>query len=1367
MQKKSQKKSFLLWATILCCCLFASLGIAITSAYLAPVETFAIEAQEPAILDGVYQISSAEELSWFATNTDGTASAILLDSIEIPADITLPLFSGGFSGTFDGNDKTITYHITAATAIHQGLFNTVSAEGTVKNVTVNGTISVTGSRSGRNYHGGIAGENNGTIANCQSNIAFSIAGTASGTNNVKYVGGIAGKNTGVITGCTNNGDITITTYAAGIAGENNGGSIFHCTNNGTITTSNTSGYAGGIVGAVTANASDNQMTISGCKNTGAIISAASDYSYAAGIIAQENVSSSYNSYNGKPSLTISNCANTGTLSAGTTNDILAKESGNCTITIETGPVAGSEEVVAAKEGLTITPTVIKAAQNIPLPTTYLDTEVAITWTSSQPQIIATTYTGYGSVTLPAAGKITVTLTATITKEDASDTKEFNIEVWSLEAVAEEQANDQVYVENAKASLENSWYKLTPVSGQDTNIVTVLKAALAQQGYDQVAVTLAHVENPADNTAAIADNGDITYFYADPSGFRGMWFASIPTTFTFHKGEAATTYETRAIIYWDRAKVEEYLETEIVPALSVPAQTTENLALPKYIGGKYGKTWVEINWESSNTKALAISEENQWQDADARYNPYVGKVFRSDADAEVTLTATLTFHRTNDSNGGNEQKIAITKTFPTTVLAMDDATLAAIKAEMQQALDNGYDTGFIKDYVTQEQADLANVTNDLQLLIPKQTGIANYWDYQFTVISNNKNVIETPEVANAARAFVYRPLPGENAAEVTLTVIMTSRENPNLSVGKDIAITVQPLTQAEIDAALTFMEVAKEQYFQALNKDGQYPDAYTVTGSLSPFQEGVWNTEENDILWIYDQKEVKRNGIIADELDNWAEQEDWRAFRSSNAKIINNETLYYQDTPEEDTFIKINSVLTHEILGKYWEKFQGQAGYEDFAALYKQPVEAFIMVPGKETNLPIYNQLPAEERLQTLSTLQQTAVSKINAPRTISFTLQGVSGDLIATEVREVKAGATVFEVFRTALQEAGYSYTAKGSYVQSITDPYGNTLAEFSHGENSGWMYRVNGSLPGNYMNSYYLEDGDDIIVLYTTNYLYESGSSWTSTTTNGLLTVSKTEHGTVTVDPQSPEKNATVTITVKPDKGYALDSLTVTDSQNNTIPVKEKENGTYTFTMPDRAITVKVSFQKIDEESAELSFLDVKDTDWFYEGIKYVYEKGIMKGTSETTFGANDTTTRGMIVTILYRLENEPQTNGGKFTDVEDGAYYTNAINWAAANGIVNGYTETTFQPNDMITREQLAAILFRYAAYKGYNITTKLDLEHYPDIANISDYAKETMEWAVGTKLLNGTDSAQGTVLEPQAKATRGQVAVIFMRLEENIAQ
>ena len=261
--------------------------------------------------------------------------------------------------------------------------------------------------------------------------------------------------------------------------------------------------------------------------------------------------------------------------------------------------------------------------------------------------------------------------------------------------------------------------------------------------------------------------------------------------------------------------------------------------------------------------------------------------------------------------------------------------------------------------------------------------------------------------------------------------------------------------------------------------------------------------------------------------------------------------------------------------------------------------------------------------------------------------------------------------------------------------------------------------------------------------------------------------NGKVTVSPKSASKGDTVTITVTPDSGFELDTLTVTDKNGDKISVTDKGNGKYTFTMPSGKVTIDATFTEITEtpETPDPigSFTDVNTDDWFADAVQYMLDNNMMNGTSDTTFSPSTTTTRGMIVTILYRLEGEPDAAASSFTDVASNMYYADAINWAAANGIVNGITTTTFGPDNAITREQMAAILYRYAQHKGYDVTACNDLGSYTDASQISAYATTAMQWANAEGLITGNTT---TTINPIGNATRAEIATILMRFCENIA-
>lgn len=266
----------------------------------------------------------------------------------------------------------------------------------------------------------------------------------------------------------------------------------------------------------------------------------------------------------------------------------------------------------------------------------------------------------------------------------------------------------------------------------------------------------------------------------------------------------------------------------------------------------------------------------------------------------------------------------------------------------------------------------------------------------------------------------------------------------------------------------------------------------------------------------------------------------------------------------------------------------------------------------------------------------------------------------------------------------------------------------------------------------------------------------------------SKVENGSIKVSDSKAEKGDTVTITVTPDEGYELDKLAVYDEDGDKIDLKDKGDGKFTFEMPKGDVEIEVSFALIEDETVKANFADVAADAWYADAIQYVYENGMMSGTSETTFSPDLTTTRGMIVTILYRLEGSPDLSnenlGYPYADVDANAYYADAVYWARQNGIVSGMSAEQFAPNNAITREQMAAILYRYAQFKGYDVSVKADLSVYTDAAQVSTYATDAMAWANGAQLIAGTSQA---TLTSAGNATRAQVATILMRFCENIAK
>lgn len=252
-------------------------------------------------------------------------------------------------------------------------------------------------------------------------------------------------------------------------------------------------------------------------------------------------------------------------------------------------------------------------------------------------------------------------------------------------------------------------------------------------------------------------------------------------------------------------------------------------------------------------------------------------------------------------------------------------------------------------------------------------------------------------------------------------------------------------------------------------------------------------------------------------------------------------------------------------------------------------------------------------------------------------------------------------------------------------------------------------------------------------------------------ITVADTKYGKITVSEKNADKDDRITITVEPDYGYQLTWLSIKAKDGTKVSYSEGyTKNTYYFYMPDQDVTISATFSR-----GTLPFTDVKTTDWFYDAVSFTYNMGIMDGVETNKFSPSTTITRGMVVTMLWRMAGEPYASGTYFDDVSYGRYYTTAVAWSARNNIIEGSGANTFGVNDPITREQLAVILYRYAKYMNYSTTTS-SLYGYDDANKVSSWAKDAMGWAVRNGVIGGVTN---TTLCPNNTATRAEVAQMFM--------
>ena len=294
-----------------------------------------------------------------------------------------------------------------------------------------------------------------------------------------------------------------------------------------------------------------------------------------------------------------------------------------------------------------------------------------------------------------------------------------------------------------------------------------------------------------------------------------------------------------------------------------------------------------------------------------------------------------------------------------------------------------------------------------------------------------------------------------------------------------------------------------------------------------------------------------------------------------------------------------------------------------------------------------------------------------------------------------------------------------------------------------------------------YLADGlaiDGNGTVYTPS---QGGSGGSGVTRYEVSVPSGVEGGKVAVSSTRASRGSTVTVTVTPDEGYELDTLTATDADGNELTLTDRGDGEYTFTMPRSKVEITASFKAVEDLSG-FPFTDVSSTAWYYDAVVYAWENDLMTGTSAATFAPGMTTDRAMLATLLWRLEGSPSVDYlMDFDDVAEGLWYSEAVRWAASEGVVTGVGDgSSFAPTGAITREQMAVMLYRYAQYKGYDVTGSADLSGYADADSVSSWAEYAVAWAVDAGLISGVGN---NTLNPQGSATRAEIATILMRFVE----
>ena len=984
--------------------------------------------------------------------------------------------------------------------------------------------------------------------------------------------------------------------------------------------------------------------------------------------------------------------------------------------------------------------------------------VNIEWSSKDIAITDNTV----KLTLPESGKKTIKLSAkcTLADTDTAANRTFTVYVWSTSGADENTLNE------AASKLENMG-ALYPRFGEDSNVQTMVETRLANAGFSGVGVKFISAE-PTNATAvqaasAISSIGGITYFYDDPNktvNERTQWFDTYKAYFTLTCG--SETQENVAVpvtVYWDVNKVCRVMTEEVLDRVTLPELTEGNLNLPTAVEGKQ---WTKIVWTSSDPGIISNG----------------GVVTRSAIDRQTVLTAGFTFQRTNDVTG-SEPSIVLYKVFEVTVKGNADAADRA--ALYQQKLDDALAAPGLKDFVTGEEltADANGVyttSNDIQFPTTRDLKI----DGKYTpvvITSSDPGVIEAPTTPNSARVWVYRPLPDESAKTVTLTMKILDRPNgpqpgDDLSAmrvlaSKEIKVTVQLLTQAEIDAEIALMKRVKVNYWDGIRNANT--DQNNVTTDLHAFQECYLDTD-GSLTWVYDREDLKNHGIVPVPLDNWYDQQIWRLFRSSNADVVAHENLLVTRQGDSKA-VTITSYLSSETLGRYAEKYPQNA---DFQKLYKQPVTIDLVVTGTQ-----YAQGNNEGRVQ--------AASRALAARptvTVSFSLSG-RGMGFAKGNLEYAEGSTVYDVFSDLLAKHGYTCKRRGSYIAAITSNSGVTLEEFDEGKNSGWMYRVNGELVGRYMSAQGLKDGDRIELYFTSDWTSEPGAegwqkpgkietivnadgsvtkietksdgtviettTWrdgstltAETSPNGRVkTVEKRADGTTVETVESASGGITASVSVPKSVGSTRVDIPVSKPTGSMVAVIVHPDGTEEIVrgsvVTETGIALRaegnVRLKIIDNAKR---FNDMADH-WAKDAVEFASSRELFNGVGNDAFGPDRSMTRGMVSTVLARLAGA-DTAGGE-------TWYAKGTVWAVENGISDGTA-----PEQPVTREQLAAMLYRYAG--SPTVSGELGFD---DADSISAWARDAVRWCVDNGILNGVG---GNRMTPQDLARRGQVAAMLMR-------
>ena len=700
-------------------------------------------------------------------------------------------------------------------------------------------------------------------------------------------------------------------------------------------------------------------------------------------------------------------------------------------------------------------------------------------------------------------------------EGSEDGETYNLYAVWTESKSPEQSEAEAKLEAAEKAIGGT-YNVT--YGKDTNALTMLRAKLEAAGITDVTVSMKEASYSSYNHVGITADGTIQYKWNENGSTTAASGTVRPTLVltcnTYTKESTGCLFS----IPLDEEKAMEALRT-VAARISVP-ETVESASdltsLPKYplkAGVDESKVdyssstdlelWTTASWTSSNTGVISFKEVSY-----PYFAPYTVTVAQPKKDTSVTLTLKLVYNGREDLN----------LNMVYTVVVKGDNTPPAM--DYQALLETAVREIGLKDPRDDSKIDTANVVSDIQLPTTKQLSAISYRDYEqgfdgkYTPImlyTSDADVVVSagPTTANVARMLTYRPLPGQEAKTVTITMKILSRPSGEgtdyasmpVLASKDITLTVQPLTQEELDTAAAFMKLVctEDVYWEGIRKANA--DRDHVTGDMRSFIEIVPAT--TGYKFIRNMDSYNAVGVKADDIPGWYDAQQYRCFRSSNNAVVAHETLLVTQ-PKYNTHITVDSVLTYTQYAKYYEKFQGNADYEQFAQFYKQPISTTVTVIGTEGI--------EDPNLQPLTVTVNVEGSTFKE----DFTdLEG------ATYTCSTGDHRTAADAVMAALTENQYTYTGSSTYLSGITDPNSVSLTggDSAFGSWSGWMFTVNGEMPiERYDNgqpiyatlgTYQLKDGDVVRMYYVAcptesgQHTWDDGQVTTAATCteNGVMT--------------------------------------------------------------------------------------------------------------------------------------------------------------------------------------------------------------------------------------------------------------------------